>query len=378
MNKKILILSYFFIPESVPRSFRTFELAKELAKKGNSVTIYIPNYNYDYTELCKKHNFRIIKINSGFFLNKNKKKSISKQNKSEIYKSGNLKNKITKILFFFFGEKKIEYSLILFKNLLKIKENYDLLISISYPIFVHLGAALALTFNKNLAKKKIADCGDPFYFHESIKLAVYFKYLERFIFKKFDYITIPTDKALNSYLYFKKKDKIKIIPQGFDFESVKTAVYKKNKITTFAYAGAFDSSYRNPKLLFEYLLKLKINFKFLIFMTKENVTFNCIKNYVKNLEDKLELIPNTPRDDVIFNLSKCDFLINVENITTNQIPSKIIDYVLSKRPIYTFYPENFNEKIFNDFLNGKYDNGYNFDIKDYNIKKVAEQFLNLK
>lgn len=100
MNKKILIVSYFFYPESVPRSFRTFELAKELAKKGSSVTVYIPNYDYDYTELCQKYNFNIIKINTGFFFNKNKKKSTSSQNNKKIIKSEKMKNKIFKILLF--------------------------------------------------------------------------------------------------------------------------------------------------------------------------------------------------------------------------------------------------------------------------------------
>ena len=39
MSKKILIVSNAFYPENSPRSFRTTELAKELVRQGNKVTL---------------------------------------------------------------------------------------------------------------------------------------------------------------------------------------------------------------------------------------------------------------------------------------------------------------------------------------------------
>lgn len=38
-SKKILIISRTFYPENSPRSFRTTELAKELARQGNNLLI---------------------------------------------------------------------------------------------------------------------------------------------------------------------------------------------------------------------------------------------------------------------------------------------------------------------------------------------------
>ena len=41
-SKDILIISQTFYPENSPRSFRTTELAKELARQGHYVTVLLP------------------------------------------------------------------------------------------------------------------------------------------------------------------------------------------------------------------------------------------------------------------------------------------------------------------------------------------------
>ena len=74
---------------------------------------------------------------------------------------------------------------------------------------------------------------------------------------------------------------------------------------------------------------------------------------------------------------KMDFLINLENEKSNQVPSKVIDYTLSKRPILSINKDNFNENEFLDFLNGKYDKAIKIKIEDYDIKNVVNQFEQL-
>ena len=51
----ILIVSGDFFPNNSPRSFRTTELVKELANRGNEVTLYIPKVDFDYSEFIKKY-----------------------------------------------------------------------------------------------------------------------------------------------------------------------------------------------------------------------------------------------------------------------------------------------------------------------------------
>ncbi|MBK6953226.1 MAG: hypothetical protein IPH24_14635 [Crocinitomicaceae bacterium] len=58
--------------------------------------------------------------------------------------------------------------------------------------------------------------------------------------KKFDFILIPTEKAIPSFLYFKKEEQIKIIPQGVRQKDIKL---KKNEskgtIPHFIFAANF-------------------------------------------------------------------------------------------------------------------------------------------
>ena len=64
---KILILTQVIFPFQSPRSYRSTELAKELARTGNQVTIYAIKGEYDYTEFENKHK---IKVKNSIFIDK--------------------------------------------------------------------------------------------------------------------------------------------------------------------------------------------------------------------------------------------------------------------------------------------------------------------
>ena len=73
-----------------------------------------------------------------------------------------------------------------------------------------------------------------------------------------------------------------------------------------------------------------------------------------------------------------DFLVNFEFDPTNQAPSKLIDYSLTKRPILMIKNKEFDDNIIHEFLNKNFMNRFNYpDIEIYNIKNVAKQFLEL-
>ena len=57
--KRILIISGSFYPENSPRSFRTTELAKELAAQDHDVTVYFPQNGYDYSNFASESNLTI-------------------------------------------------------------------------------------------------------------------------------------------------------------------------------------------------------------------------------------------------------------------------------------------------------------------------------
>ena len=379
--KNIIITSYYFLPENTPRAFRTFELAREFSKKGHNVTLFIPDYDFNYGEIERRFNLKIHKVNSGFFLNRNhKRRYLGTQGSSSSNNSGFgklLKKHIKKIVNYFIGDTTLEYSVELWRALLKHGTESDLVVSVGLPVSVHLGVAWAVNYGINLRAAKIADYGDPYYFNEVSKLCFYHKYLEDYFLKRFDYISIPTEKAIESYKYYKPEDKIKIIPQGFDFSETNKYEYSKNNKPSFAYAGLFYKI-RNPRMMLDYLCDIKNDFNFFIYTDINHAETNeCLTPYLDRLKNKLIINKLIPRTECIKELSKMDFLVNVGNLTSNQIPSKLIDYSLSGRPIFSFQPDNFESEVFTDFLNGDFSNQLKVNISEYDIRLVADKFLGL-
>src|SRR5690606_772907 len=48
IQKKVVIISYATFPSMAPRSMRTNELAKELARQGHDVILYVLTGGYEY------------------------------------------------------------------------------------------------------------------------------------------------------------------------------------------------------------------------------------------------------------------------------------------------------------------------------------------
>lgn len=381
---KILLISYRFYPEINPRSFRTYELSREFASRGHYVKVIIPKYDYDYSELMEKYPIKIQFIN----INKEKYDNlfIKKDKFHKSYALSNKKSKVKKILkplfnCLFPSGRSSFYFFPLFKTLIKEKGNFDLIIAISFPFSVLTASALAFVFNKNISitKVKIAEYSDPLTSNSNLPNCFLYKLVDKFISSKFNYIVTHTEKAINTFLKYKDMDHIKIIPQGMDFSEVKIAKYQKNKIPTFGYAGIFYKKIRNPEKLLKYLKSININFKFIIYTDlNHSETAEVTLEYTRNLKDKIILMPLLPRLEVIHELSKMDFLINIDNLSSNQTPSKLIDYALTKRPIYSFRQNNFDIEEFNKYLFGEYpSNKINIELENYDIKNVCNKFLEL-
>jgi hypothetical protein len=57
------------------------------------------------------------------------------------------------------------------------------------------------------------------------------------------------------------------------------------------------------------------------------------EKYVKESNGQIEYITGKGREDVVWECSKADFLINVTNPSMVQTPSKLIDYGIAGRPV---------------------------------------------
>ncbi|SDX92988.1 hypothetical protein SAMN05444411_11219 [Lutibacter oricola] len=358
---KILIVSGYFKPNITPRAFRTTELAVELARQGNDVTIYLPWVDYDYS--CFEMEFGVKILFFG-------KSDVEKR----LFSSSKIAGKFYRLMNILFQYPKIKYIPQIYKTLQN-EKGYDLLISIGAPYSIHWGVDKLIRRNEFLAKKWIADCGDPFMGSkvEIFPNPFWFKFLEKSFCKRANYITVPIEKAINSY-YPEFRSKIKVIPQGFNFSKNEYNKVKENPVPTFAYAGMFYKGNRDPRPFLDLLLTIDLDFLFVLYTPK----WEALYPYIEKFKGKIEIRELVPRDELLSVLSQMDFLVNFENGTASQSPSKLIDYTIASRPILSVSQKP-DITILNSFLTGDYSNQFIFEnIDNYNIKNVSKQFIRLK
>jgi len=390
MTKNILIVTYYFYPEISPRAFRTTELVKELARRGHNIDLLIPDNDFDYSDFINCFSINIKKVKSGIFLNKKNSfnnsltKNISLNSKRNSFlKIKNLLREVYKNLlkFVYIGGTTFEYGFLLAHKIISLKKHYDICVSIGLPINIHAAVFYSSFFDNNIAKIKVADYGDPFYYNDLTPKIFYYRLFEKSILKRFNYISVPTKKAVSSYLDYKSKNKIKVIPQGFNLNDIKIGSYIKHNIPTFCYAGSFYEKLRNPVNFFDFLIKFDKPFNFIIY-----TDLNNLENY-KVLKDLLNKSSNiiikniVDRKDCIYELSKMDFLINIKNSSENQSPSKTIDYLLAKRPIFNLSQNHFDKKKFLKYYNANYEDFNQMEknkiLSNFDIKNIADKFLSL-
>lgn len=363
-NRNILIVTKAFYPEISPRSFRATELAVEFARSGHGVTVLTLNRGIRYLD----------------FLNSNPNitiQTLAPLKYPQLVESGNyLMRLIIRImrrtLMLLAEYPDIE---LMFKISRKLKDmsGFDLMISVAVPHTVHWGVAKARSGPNKIADVWVADCGDPYMGDQadSFRKLFYFKYIEKWAFRRTDYISIPFEGAKNAY-YSEFHKKIRIIPQGFRLENLDLPEYNGgNSPPVFAYAGYFIPGKRDPRPFLEYLSQNTNKFQFIVFTGISDL----VRPYLKKLKDKLIIREFIPRFDLLRQLATMDFLINFDNNIQTQLPSKLIDYSIVGRPVLNIKGSD-DFKIFDEFIRGNYDK--KMDLKKpayYDIKKVAQQFL---
>lgn len=362
-RKKILVVSKSFYPQNSPRSFRTTELVKEFARQGHSVTILTHKLD-EHSKFEKEYNIKFKDLGPKHW------KSIDSKG------SGTLLRKIIRHSLTHFAEyPDLEYVNLVY-SALKRESGYDLLVSIAIPYPVHWGVARAQSNRHNVAKVWIADCGDPYMGQENGLFAkpFYFKYVEKWFCRRTDFLTVPTEASKQAY-YPEFREKIKVIPQGFKFEDIclgKNLII--NQVPTFAYAGSFYPGKRDPKELLNYLSSLKQDFRFVIYTKQENL----VLPYVKQGDSRIELKNYIPREELLQEIQRMDFVINFENFGSTQTPSKLIDYAILDKPILSIKTGELDKNKVSQFLDGDFSRAVIIENKDqYRIENVTRKFLNL-
>jgi hypothetical protein len=364
---KILIISQHLFPRRTPRAHRTTELIKEFCRRGHQVTVYAVLGKFDYSTFESETGCVVKPIPIHWMIYP--------------YNSDgdNRRTLLDKVLGKLFGT--LEFPNIEFKyripQILEREKGYDLILSIADPHPIHWGVARFFKKYPNHRKnvKWIADCGDPYIFNSSKKKLISFEADEHMFCTICDYITVPVFEAINGY-FPNYKDKIRVIPQGFDFElKEEEEDFKENSVPTFAYAGMFYDGIRNPQLFFNFLAKRTSPFKLVVYTPYPEL----VAKYKLILGDRLEVRESIDRELLLEELKKMDFLVNIENVNSpTQIPSKLIDYAIVGRPILNINPLSIDEELIIQFLNREYSNRLVIrDIEQYHIKNIVDKFIAL-
>lgn len=359
----ILVVCQFFPPYNTPRSFRAYELSSELARQGNNVVVKALIGNHNYSDI-ETENFHIQNLGYSRFGNVD---ADGNWNKNIVYRA------MSK-----FGSRfdfpAIELMWLVEKNIKPIINDFDLVISIAFPYPIHWGVAKVMdSIEKNKRPVWISDCGDPFMGNPMTKKVNFYNSIEKRWGDITDYVTIPIESAKSAY-FENVQNKINVIPQGFNFDDIVLDDYKPNPIPTFVFAGKIYPGTRDPSRFIEYLLSKQDPFKFKIY-TDYPSFFNKYKEYIGT---KLFIHNYIPRLELIKELSKADFLVNIQNTGSVQAPSKLIDYSLSKRPILNITSEFKEQNIVEEFIQGIYIHQLaSVDLEEFNIKNIATKFLTL-
>jgi len=352
-----------------PRAFRTTELVKEFARQGHEVTLLTVKDNEHHVPFEQEHDVTIKDLGEPLFKPVDMKKG---------GKAGKLIRRVLRrVLLQAFEYPDIQLTYMVKKALQK-ESGYDLLISIATPHPVHWGTAWAWRKKNPIADTWVADCGDPYMFAalDTFNKWFYFKYFEKSFCKQADYITVPIEEAKDGY-YPEFRHKIRVIPQGFNFDEVQIDRSTKinNKIPTFGYAGGLIPGGRDPRKFLEYIVSLNKEFKFILY-TKST---GLIEPYLDKAAGRIEIRDYIDRPELLKVMSQMDFLVNFENATSRQMPSKLIDYYLTGRPVLSIDGHNIDKKAVDQFLNGDYSRSYSYNgVEKYRIENVSDRFLELQ
>lgn len=364
---KITIVAQHIFPKQTPRANRATELAKEFSKQGHEVTLLSTLGKYDYRAFESQYNLKVRPIKLSWQLG---------VNHSDVKINRTLIDKVLERLFSW----RFQFPLMEYREAVAraLKHNpCDLLISVADPHHIHWGCAKLKKENRiEFPKVWIADCGDPFMNNgNSTKAPESYKKYEVESFQSCDAITVPIADAKGGY-YPEFADKIHVIPQGFPFSlDKKPATIEKREIPQFAYAGVFYEDIRNPIHLINYLAEQTLPFKLIIYTQFKGF----VQSIIGPIKDKVEIKQAIPRSELLSELEKMDFLLNLENHNSpHQLPSKLIDYAICARPILSINPQKIDKAKVAEFLSGDYSQELKIsNLADYHIESVAKKFLNL-
>lgn len=227
-------------------------------------------------------------------------------------------------------------------------QHFDGVISVGAPFTAHLIGLSCKRAQKDLTW--LVDIEDPFafvkeYFINNRQLYGRLNYrTEARVLRKADAIsvTVETAKAAYAKHFPESASKITVIPPIFDSAALQPLEQLKcfeTNHTHIAYLGAFYTPIRTPDAALELLHQLLSKHpewreKLIVhFFGEVEYAAKAVFEAYPHLTDNLRLHGLVDRTTVAAAMAQTDFLLNIGNTTTYNLPSKSADYLASGKPI---------------------------------------------
>ena len=213
------------------------------------------------------------------------------------------------------------------------EEKYDVVIGVSAPYYIMQAVA-----ESDVDCRKMAIQLDPF--TNNYTLPAFLKYRRKRIEEKV--ISRIHTLFAADFVYDEIKDvnngvetAIPLPLPGIIVDRMKAQMQSNNcenatGVVHFVFVGQFYETIRNPKYLLDMFLQLPKNYVLHI------VGGGCeqvVVQYKEQLQDRLILHGWVSKDEADKCISQYDVLVNVNNTITNQMPSKLFEYIGTGKPI---------------------------------------------
>lgn len=386
MNKKVLIITYYWPPAGGPGVQRWLKFVKYLPEYNIEPIVYCPsNPSYPIIDLSLtsevSDEVTVLKQSikepykfAGFLSKKSKtiSKGIIPENKKQgfieklmLYVRGN---------FFIPDARKgwIKPSVVYLSTYIT-DYKIDTIITTGPPHSLHL---IGLQLKEALGVKWIADFRDPWTsigYHKKLKLTKSsqkkHKELEKKVLTTVDKVIVTSNNTKREFKQLTEQP-ITVITNGYDVS--KTVGITRDSRFTLSHIGSFLSE-RNPEVLWKVLEDLrnedddfKMDFKLKLVGAVSDSVLKSIQYY--GLNDCLDNAGYVSHNEALVFQKQTQLLLLVEidsEETKAIIPGKIFEYMVSERPIVAIGPTGSDvEAILKETNTGSY-----FNYSDYEALK---------
>ncbi len=393
--KNILIVTHQFVPHQSPRTTRWKLIYDELVNEGFNVKV-VTGTRQD--GLDSRIEYIGNKTASGVVSNLRKQSNLDQ---GSFYKNLALKflKKLYRFFYKFFAWP--DYTMFwvysIWKNRKKITFDYDVIISVSLPFSSHVAAYI---LNKEKRKTWVMDIGDPF----SLKDNAYEN--NRFFYKSLNYyFENKFYKLANQIIFTHKEASIEHkkffnileekITIGNPISSFNKTLYQNSKSYDYnlepikiGYFGILTKGVRSPHQTLNIFKNLDYVFHWYTNPDSKNMILQ--NNIDKNKHHFFDMVS---RDEALEKMgSSFHCLLSIGNLNPSQLPSKVIEYISTGKPVIHFaeipndpvikIADNFNNLIIitknsdplliDEQLNSVFKSIDKFDIEKFNNNYSVE------